>query len=267
MVYCVASAAFLLSLFLKAYLFVKLTLRGSSKLHDRVFAKVMRASMSFFDVTPTGRILNRFSKDLDEVDAQLPWTMESFLQNISRIIISLGIVAVMFPWFLIAVVPLFIVFFILNRYFRRSVRELKRLDGVTRSPIFTHLQATIQGLSTLHAFDKMGQFNERFRTLVDSNTLPFFMYFVSNRWLSVRLDMITILITIVSALLVVLTKGTLPPSFAGLALSYALRVRVLLMKNSYVVYELSNRAFFESFNTFPAVPMSGKRYGKFAVVL
>lgn len=229
MVYCIASAAFLFALFLKAYIFVKLTLKASSTLHDRVFAKVMQGTMSFFDVTPTGRILNRFAKDLDEIDAQLPWTLESFLQNILRIILSLGVVAVMFPWFLIAVLPLFVVFFFLNKYFRRAVRELKRLDGVTRSPIFSHLQATVQGLSTLHAFDKMAQFNERFKTLVDSNTLPFFMYFVSNRWLAVRLDIITITITITTALLVVLTKGTLPPAFAGLALSYALRVSALLI--------------------------------------
>lgn len=209
---------------LKTYIFVKLSLKASSSLHDRVFANVLRGTMAFFDVTPTGRILNRFSKDLDEIDAQLPWTFDSFLQNILRIIISIGLVAVMFPWFLLAVVPLMIIFFVLNKYFRRSVRELKRLDGVTRSPIFTHLTATIQGLSTLHAYDKMADFNERFKKLVDNNTLPFFMYFVSNRWLSVRLDIITVTITTVTALLVVLTKGTLPAAFAGLALSYAIRV-------------------------------------------
>lgn len=224
MVFCVSSLAFLLALFLKAYLFVKLTLKASSKLHDRVFAQVIRATMAFFDVTPTGRILNRFSKDLDEIDAQLPWTLEAFIQNILRILISIGLVAIMFPWFLLAVVPLMIIFFVLNKYFRKSVRELKRLDGVTRSPIFTHLTATIQGLSTLHAFDKMAEFNETFKGLVDNNTLPFFMYFASNRWLSVRLDLITIIITVVTALLVVLTKGTLPAAFAGLALSYAIRV-------------------------------------------
>lgn len=227
MVFCLASVAFLLALLLKTFVFVKLTLRASSKLHDRVFACVMRGTMAFFDVTPTGRILNRFSKDLDEIDAQLPWTLESFTQNVLRIIISLGLVSIMFPWFLVAVVPLMIIFFILNKYFRRSVRELKRLDGVTRSPIFTHLTATVQGLSTLHAFDKMADFNEKFKVLVDNNTLPFFMYFVSNRWLSVRLDMITVTITSVTALLVVLTKGTLPAAFAGLALSYAIRVCII----------------------------------------
>ena len=224
MVFCLSTVAFLVVLFLKAYIFVKITLKASSKLHDRVFTKVMKATMAFFDVTPTGRILNRFSKDLDEIDTQLPWTMDSFMYNLLRIFISIGLVAVMFPWFLIAVVPLFIIFFILNKFFRRSVRELKRLDGVTRSPIFSHLATTVQGMSTLHAFDKMADFNERFKTLVDGNTLPFFMYFSSHRWLSIRLDMVTVTITIVTALLVVLTKGIFAPSFAGLALSYAIRV-------------------------------------------
>ncbi|XP_032226749.1 ATP-binding cassette sub-family C member 5 [Nematostella vectensis] len=241
MVYGVCALVFLFGLLLKTFMFVKFTLKASSKLHDLCFKKVMSGTMSFFDVTPTGRILNRFSKDLDEVDAQLPWTLESFMQNVLRIFIALGLVSAMFPYFLIAVVPLMIFFFVLNSYFRRSVRELKRLDGITRSPIFSHLTATVQGLSTLHAFDKMADFNARFSSLIDLNTLPFFMYFVSNRWLSVRLDIITVVITTVTALLVVTTKGVLTEAFAGLALSYAIRITGLFQFTVRMAAETESR--------------------------
>ena len=224
MVYALSGVLFFGSLLIKTFFYVRLTLKASSQMHDKVFYKVMRAPMSFFDTTPNGRIVNRFSKDLDEVDSQLPFSSELLLQNVLRILIALGLVTLVFPWFLIAVIPLAVIFFIVNHFFRRSVRELKRLDGVSRSPLFSHVTATVQGLTTLHAFDKMGEFNDNFKNLLDTNTRPFFMYSCSNRWLAVRLDMLTISITGVTALMVVLIKGTLPPAFAGLALAYAMRV-------------------------------------------
>ena len=162
LVYALSGLLFLVGLLVKSYLFVKVCLRASSQMHDRVFLRVLRAPMSFFDTTPNGRIVNRFSKDLDEVDSQLPFSLNLVLQNILRIFISLGIIASIFPWFLIAVVPLAAIFLALNYYFRRAVRELKRLDGTTRSPVFSHVTATVQGLSTLHAFKKMEEFNERY---------------------------------------------------------------------------------------------------------
>ena len=228
MVYVLSAIGFFIGLLIKTLLYAIMTLRASSRLHNRVFAKIMRAPMQFFDTTPTGRVLNRFSKDLDEIDSQLPWTADIFLQNISQILLALGFISVIFPYFLIAVVPLSIVFFLLNRFFRRSVRELKRLDGTTRSPIFSQLTATVQGLATLHAYGKMDEFNVKFRNSLDANQQPYFMYFCANRWLSVRLDMITVAITTVTAILVVFTAGVFPAAYMALALSYAMRVRIEL---------------------------------------
>ena len=227
LIYLVSSLAFFIAILVKTYLFVHLTLKASSQLHDKVFDRVSRASMAFFDTTPTGRILNRFSKDLDEIDIHLPFNTEASSQNILRILISVAMIATVFPWFLIGLFPLIILFLLITRVFNRSVRQLKRMDGITRSPLYSHLTATVQGLSTLHAYNKMADFNAVFKEYLDANTRPLFMFFCSNRWLAVRLDMLTVCIVTTAALMVVLIKGTLPPAFLGLVLTYSLRVRAL----------------------------------------
>lgn len=231
-IYVVSSLAFFIAVLMKTYFFVHLTLKSSSQLHDKVFERVSRASMAFFDTTPTGRILNRFSKDLDEIDIQLPFNLEASAQNVIRILISVAVIAVVFPWFLMGLFPLFILFLLITRVFNRSVRQLKRMDGVTRSPLYSHLSATVQGLSTLHAYNKMADFNEVFKKYLDLNTRPFFMFYCSNRWLAVRLDMLTVCIVTLAAFMVVLIKGTLPPAFLGLVLTYSLKVRFCLFKTN-----------------------------------
>jgi len=183
--------------------------------------------MAFFDTTPTGRILNRFSKDLDEIDIYLPFNIDSASLNIVRILISIGMIAVVFPWFLIGLAPLIGIFVLINRVFNRSSRQLKRMDGITRSPIYSHLTATVQGLSTLHAYNKMADFNTVLKEYLDNNTRPFFMFICAQRWLAVRLDALSICIVTIAGLMVVLIKGTLPPAFLGLVLTYSIRVRRL----------------------------------------
>ena len=236
MIYVVSSLAFFVGILVKTYMLVHFTLKASSQLHDKVFHKVSRATMAFFDTTPTGRILNRFSKDLDEIDIHLPFNIDASSLNIVRILISIGMISVVFPWFLIGLAPLIVIFALINRVFNRSARQLKRMDGITRSPIYSHLTATVQGLSTLHAYNKMAEFNAVFKDHLDKNTRPFFMFFCSQRWLAVRLDMLTLCIVSIAALMVVLIKGTLPPAFLGLVLTYSLRVRRLCV----VVLHITN---------------------------
>lgn len=225
--YVLSSLAFFIGILVKTYLVVHFTLKASSQLHDKVFHKVSRATMAFFDTTPTGRILNRFSKDLDELDIYLPFNIDSASLNVVRISISIGMIAAVFPWFLIGLAPLIVIFGLINRVFNRSSRQLKRMDGITRSPIYSHLTATVQGLSTLHAYNKMADFNAVLKEYLDKNTRPFFMFFCAQRWLAVRLDLLTICIVTIAGLMVVLIKGTLPPAFLGLVLTYSIRVRKL----------------------------------------
>ncbi|XP_046853330.1 ATP-binding cassette sub-family C member 5-like isoform X2 [Xenia sp. Carnegie-2017] len=227
-VYGSALAVILFLLIIKCFIFVRVMLRASSSLHNQVFNAVTRSPMEFFDTTPTGQILNRFSKDIDEIDTRLSFLVEAFILNITFLLSTIVLIVVLFYWFIIALVFFLAVFIFLNITFRRSVRELKRLDNISRSPIFSHISASVQGLSTLHAYGKTEEFSQQFEKLLDKNTLPFFVFNVSHRWLAVRLDLITVGITTVTALLVVLLRDDVPAALGGLAITYAIRISGLL---------------------------------------
>ncbi len=212
---------------LSSMFFVIFFITASTNLHKRALHSVLKCPMKFFDTTPTGRILNRFSRDQDELDGRLPFISETFLRNGGRISISLIFIAVIFPWFLVALVPLSILFILLNRIFRRTGRELKRLDNITRSPMFSHLAATVQGLTTIHAYGKTNDFRNQFYNYVNQNTSPLFLYHISNQWLRVRLDTLCIVITTVTAIIAIFTKGSVHAALAGLAITYSMRVTII----------------------------------------
>ncbi|XP_035692368.1 multidrug resistance-associated protein 5-like isoform X1 [Branchiostoma floridae] len=228
LIYGMTVVAMLVIAVIKGYCYVKVTLGASSSMHDSVFASIFRCPMKFFDVTPTGRILNRFSRDLDEIDVRLPLTMQLFLDNVWVVFASILNVCIVFPWFLVALGPLGILFALVLVFFRHIIRELKRFDNVRRSPWFSHVTASIQGLSTIHAYEKNDNVMDKFATLLDKQNAAFLMYHYSTRWLAVRLDSVALSINVLAALMVVVFQGTIPASWAGLALSYAIQTSGLL---------------------------------------
>ncbi|XP_074658407.1 ATP-binding cassette sub-family C member 5-like isoform X2 [Tubulanus polymorphus] len=226
---------------LRAFTFMHATIAASNNVHDRVFADVLRSPMTFFDTTPVGRIINRFSKDIDEVDCGLPIIMESLIQNMLMVLLAIAMISLVFPWFLLAVAPLGVVFIVLQRVFRVGIRELKRHDAVTMSPLYSFVTTTVQGLVTIRAYRKQDDYYRRFNELVDMNSMPLFLFHSAKRWLTVRLDLLANVIIFCTGLMVVLLKSSIQPAYAGLAISYAIQMTGLFQYATRVAVDTESK--------------------------
>jgi ATP-binding cassette subfamily C (CFTR/MRP) protein 1 len=204
-------------------------IEAAAALHRRMFARVLRAPVSFFDTTPLGRILNRFSSDVATVDKDLPASFGSYVQLSSRILATIIVQAVILPFTVLGALPIGLLYGALQSFYRQSSRELKRLDAISKSPVYAHLSETLAGLATIRAFRAEPRFAAEFTRRLDRNNVANFLGgILINRWLGLRLDWIGALLVGVVALVSVLTAGSANAGLVGLALSYALNVTGLL---------------------------------------
>ena len=123
---------------------------------------VLQAPVLFFDLNPVGRILNRFSKDVGCADEVLPKTFLESIQFILLLVASVVVPIATNPWLLFAVVPVVALAVLIARYYLRTSRELKRLQSICRSPVFSHITETIEGLETIRTRGRQRDFLDRF---------------------------------------------------------------------------------------------------------
>ena len=135
-------------------------LNSSTNLHDSMLLAVLKAPIFFFDTNPTGRILNRFSRDIGIMDELLPDAFVDCVQLVLFCIGSVLLLSVLNPWVLLGAIPLITAFVFLGRYYLKTSRELKRLEGLNRSPVIAHFSDTLDGLVTIRAFQREGAFME-----------------------------------------------------------------------------------------------------------
>ncbi|XP_016117735.1 multidrug resistance-associated protein 4-like [Sinocyclocheilus grahami] len=154
-------------------------------------------SLNDFSLVISGRILNRFSKDIGHLDSLLPWTFVDFIQVFLQIIGVIAVASSVIPWILIPVLPLLISFLFLRRYFLRTSRDVKRIESTSRSPVFSHLSSSLQGLCTIRAFKAEERFQQTFDAHQDLHSEAWFLFLTTSRWFAVRLDgMCSVFVTI-----------------------------------------------------------------------
>uniref|UniRef100_A0A8C9R3X4 Multidrug resistance-associated protein 4 n=1 Tax=Scleropages formosus TaxID=113540 RepID=A0A8C9R3X4_SCLFO len=207
--------------FLRSLLFFNVLVNSAQTLHNRMFTSILRTPVRFFDINPVGRILNRFSKDIGQLDSMLPWTFVDFIQVFLQILGVIAVAASVIPWILIPVIPLLIVFLVLRRYFLQTSRDIKRLESTTRSPVFSHLSSSLQGLWTIRAFKAEQRFQQTFDAHQDLHSEAWFLFLTTSRWFAVRLDGICAIFVSITAFACLLLRDDLEAGAVGLALSYA----------------------------------------------
>ncbi|CAK9166895.1 unnamed protein product [Ilex paraguariensis] len=220
----------------RALLLVTAGYKIATILFNKMHFCLFRAPMSFFDATPSGRILNRASTDQSALDLIIPSQVSAFAFSIIQL---LGIIAVMsqVAWqVFIIFIPVIAICIWLQQYYISSARELARLIGVCKAPVIQHFAETISGSTTIRSFDQESRFRDTNMKLIDGYSRPTFHSSGAMEWLCIRLDMLS-LITFTSSLvfLISVPEGTIDSSVAGLAVTYGLNLNML---QAWVIWNL-----------------------------
>ncbi|XP_059619578.1 probable multidrug resistance-associated protein lethal(2)03659 isoform X2 [Phlebotomus argentipes] len=177
----------------RSFIFFNLAVRAAKTLHNAMYMGVTRASMYFFNTNPSGRILNRFSKDMGQVDEFLPTVMIDVIQIFLSLAGIIVVVAVVNYWLMIPTLIIGIIFYFLRNFYLTTSRCVKRIEATTRSPIYSHLGATLTGLSTIRAFRTQRVLIKEFDCLQDLNSSAFYVFISTSRAFGFWLDAFCVL--------------------------------------------------------------------------
>uniref|UniRef100_A0AAZ3Q244 ATP-binding cassette, sub-family C (CFTR/MRP), member 3 n=1 Tax=Oncorhynchus tshawytscha TaxID=74940 RepID=A0AAZ3Q244_ONCTS len=201
---------------------------AARKLHYALLDNKFHTPQSFFDTTPIGRVINRFSKDIYVIDEALPSTVLMFLGTFFSSLSTMIVIVASTPIFAVVIAPLAFIYIFVQRFYVATSRQLKRLESVSRSPIYSHFSETVTGSSVIRAYCRHDAFVLMSDMKVDDNQKSYYPGIVSNRWLGVRIEFIGNCIVLFAALFAVIGKDKLNPGLVGLSVSYALLVTMSL---------------------------------------
>ncbi|KAJ7415101.1 Canalicular multispecific organic anion transporter 2 [Pitangus sulphuratus] len=203
-------------------------INAARTLHAALLENKFHTPQSFYDTTPTGRIINRFSKDIYVIDEVIPPTILMFLGTFFTSVSTMIVIIASTPLFAVVIVPLAILYFFVQRFYVATSRQLKRLESVSRSPIYSHFSETVSGASVIRAYRRVKAFVDISDLKVDENQKSYYPGIVSNRWLGIRVEFVGNCIVLFAALFAVIGRNSLNAGLVGLSVSYALQVTMSL---------------------------------------
>uniref|UniRef100_A0A8C8FLJ0 Cystic fibrosis transmembrane conductance regulator n=1 Tax=Oncorhynchus tshawytscha TaxID=74940 RepID=A0A8C8FLJ0_ONCTS len=189
-IYVATSESVLALGFFRGLPLVHTLLTVSKRLHEQMLTAVLRAPMAVLNTMKTGRIMNRFTKDMATIDDMLPLVLFDLIQLTLIVLGAIFTVSIMRPYIFIAAIPLAVIFVVLRKYFLRTGQQLKQLEAEARSPIFSHLIISLKGLWTIRAFGRQCYFETLFHKALNTHTAIWFHYLSTLRWFLFRCDII-----------------------------------------------------------------------------
>ncbi|CAI5664730.1 unnamed protein product [Oreochromis niloticus] len=201
-------------------------LKAAKELHHNLLNKIILAPMRLFETTPLGSILNRFSTDTNTIDQHIPTTLECLSRSTLLCVSALGVISYVTPVFLIALLPLAVTCYFIQKYFRMASRDLQQLEDSTQLPLLSHFSETVEGLTTIRALRYEPRFRQRLLQFTDANNIASLFLTAANRWLEVRMEYIGACVVLVAAVASITNSlyDQLSPGLVGLGLTYALMV-------------------------------------------
>ncbi|XP_052900938.1 ATP-binding cassette sub-family C member 4-like [Anopheles moucheti] len=202
--------------------FYQTSVRASQNLHDSMFAGCVSTTMRFYDTNPSGRILNRFSKDMGSVDELLPKAMLDASQIILSLCGTLVVTVIVNPLFLVPLAVLGVIFWFVRRIYLKTSKNIKRLEGITRSPVFSHLSASLAGLPTIRAFGAQGELIREFDAHQDIHTASFYMFITASTAFGFALDLLCLIFVFIVVFSFLLLEQDTFGDRVGLAITQAM---------------------------------------------
>ncbi|KAI9375777.1 hypothetical protein BJX61DRAFT_539508 [Aspergillus egyptiacus] len=197
------------------------SLHASHDIHKRLLDTVMHAKFRFFDSTPLGQLMNRFSKDVEAIDQEVAPVAIGMLHSLASVIMIVILISVITPAFLIAAVFIAMVYFALGAIYLNASRDMKRLESVQRSPLYQQFGETLNGIVTIRAYGDGPRFLVDNHQRINAYNRPHIYLWASNRWLACRVDIVGALVSFLTAVFILLNIGRIDAGAAGLSLTYA----------------------------------------------
>lgn len=209
-----------------SFMWIFCTIEGSTKLHNGMARSVLRAPMSFFETTPIGRVLNRFSGDIYKIDEILGRVFGMFFSNSVKVLFTIIVICFSTWQFIFMAIPLGVLYIYYQQYYLKTSRELRRLDSVSRSPIFANFQESLNGVSIVRAYGQQDRFKFLNQKRIDRNLRAYHPSVNANRWLAVRLEILGSFIILGASGLAILSlkSGNISAGLVGLSVSYSLQI-------------------------------------------
>lgn len=205
-------------------LFRMTALRAAKTFHKELLSKMLQLPMSFYDTTPLGRVLNRFSKDIYTIDEALVAVLMGYCSTLIRVFATLILILYATPWFWVVIIPLLYIYRATQNYYVPCSRQLKRMESNLQSPIFSHFAETLDGVASIRAFGQQDKFMAESLDRVQRNQRAYYLNVASNRWLAVRLESLGTIVVMSASLLAVFARQSISAGVAGLSITYALSV-------------------------------------------
>ncbi|KAH3682616.1 hypothetical protein WICPIJ_006405, partial [Wickerhamomyces pijperi] len=187
-------------------------------------ARLLKAPMWFMDITPIGRILNRFTKDVDTIDTNLIEQLRLLITSTALIVATVILAGCYIPWFLIVIPFAVLLYYCFFVYYLPSALDLKTLEAVNRSFVFSHFNESLSGMKIVKSYDSTERFLLHFEGLINKMNSAYYLTLSNQRWLSTRLDFISALMTLLLSLLCTFGVFDISSSASGLLVSYIVQV-------------------------------------------
>jgi len=197
-------------------------IRASLNLFDGAWRHVMRSPTGWHDRTPTGRIISRLSKDIEMLDDRLSFVWNQLLQNALDVVGTFSLVVYTFPYLGLIFVPLVILYYLAATYYRKTSREIKRVDSISRSAIYSSFGEQLSGLPVIRAFGQQDNFERKLQVAVNVECQAYIITIAIQRWLGVRLDLMSNTLVLLVAIFGAIFRNTVSPSKLGVVLTYTL---------------------------------------------